>query len=145
MPPLQAHLTRARENVALYVAQKSVLPPHWQATILFYAAVHYVEAMCDALGDGGHVTHRERDDYIYNKHTLDLWRPYSRLKRESIKARYLTTSESNWQRGAFSLTVAQVEQQLHQRALQEVIAYVETVAPALKPSITMRAGTARSS
>jgi len=132
VPPLQAHLARAQENVALYMNHKAILPPTWQATVLFYAAVHYVEALCDALGHGGTVVHSERDAYIRKTHR-DLWKPYSRLKQESVKARYLTNSTGgDWTKGSFSLTPDQVHDRLYIHGLQEVIAYVEQAAPLLR-------------
>lgn len=132
MPPHQAHLAKAKENAALYETL-TTLPADWQAVVLFYSAVHYVETLCDVLGHGHNTVHTERDSYVMNKHPA-LWPPYKRLKNESVKARYLTMSQAkggnDWKKSCFSMTPQTVASELVPK-LDEIVRAVEARLPAI--------------
>lgn len=137
MPDYQAHLDKARANTQVYESlRESGLPVDWQVVVLFYAAVHYVEAM--AAIDGIHnETHVERELYIRNNHPEDFWVLYDQLKQESLKARYLSNSKtlhgSAWRNGAFTLTPEAVKKRLFDTTLNAIRVYTERRMP--KPRV----------
>ncbi len=57
----------------------------WEVTILFYSALHYVEALLSTQGIHSK-THRERNDLASN--LTNLARYYEILFKRSINARY---------------------------------------------------------
>jgi hypothetical protein len=137
VPSYQDHLAQARANTALYEKLRdNGLTPEWQAVLLFYAAVHYVEALGDVDGHHSH-NHAERESYIKANHPKEFWTLYDQLKQESLKARYLTNAPwltgSAWRRGAFSLTAEKIEARLYRAALAGVRAYTEKKIP---PSVS---------
>lgn len=118
------HIAAAEHHLLAYQAISADFPD-WRAVMLFYAAVHFVEAISVADGNP-HVQHFERDNDVRTKYR-PISSAYFELKRESIKARYLTTRRyaktQNWQRGSFSLTADQVDKRLLQRDLSKIREY----------------------
>jgi len=82
--------------------------------MLFYAALHVLEAAFDAEGVHNE-THGSRELYIKQRHKV-AWAPYHRLQTESMKARYL-------QGGAFALSARSVEAELRRVKFAAVRAY----------------------
>ena len=116
MPRIEAHLAAVEENLAAYKAMPEA-HPGWRAVMLFYAAVHLVEADC-ALSNRHHHEHVEREQYIRATYGKTFWQHYSRLKNEAQKARYLVLdpfhrSAAFVGKTMFSLTAEQVHNQLY--------------------------------
>lgn len=128
MPPHQAHLAKARENITLYETMRGMLSPDWKATVLFYAGLHLVEVLAHANDNLHNTVHSRRSNYVKYKHPK-IHGAYARLRAESEKARYLTTRHDDWQRGSFSLSSENVHKQLRLNALQKIIDYVEEQCP----------------
>ena len=100
MPEVGEHLAQARHNeeVVLYLGRVSPDYVDWQMTVLFYAALHYVDAYFAAGQLGGATVsllprnlhprnHAERDQLV-SRHLPAVQRAYRLLKDHSIDARY---------------------------------------------------------
>ncbi len=87
MPNRQRHLTKARENENLADTMASLPDRHtdWEVTMLFYSALHYVDAFLATRGVHPK-THRERINLLAN--TTNFARDYRTLLRRSMNARY---------------------------------------------------------
>lgn len=90
--------------------------PDWGAVILFYAALHTLEAAfaMDSIHNAGH---SERERYIKKTHAT-VWKHYHRLQNESAKARYL-------QNGGFCLNSSAVRNELKAKHFDEVQKYAQ--------------------
>ncbi len=86
--------------------------------MLFYAALHVLESAF-ASEAVHNATHSERELYIRLRHPA-AWPAYSRLKSESLKARYL-------QGGGFSLPGAAVDAELRRVKFRDIRRYVRTL------------------
>ena len=87
MPEFQRHLAKARENENL-ADTMAALPdrhPDWEVTMLFYSALHYVDAFL-AISDLHPEDHRER--YNLLARSTNFARAYRTLLRRSMNARY---------------------------------------------------------
>ena len=136
MPSPEAHLNKADRDIKAYQA----IPPEypeWRAAALFYAAVHFVEALA-VTEQSPHVEHSARERWVRKQHPT-IWAAFSRLKQESEKARYLTLRayavDADWQQGAFSLSPEQVDKQLYRGCVIQIRDYVRArvqAAPAAK-------------
>ena len=92
--------------------------PDWAAIMLFYAALHTLESAF--ASEGVHtVTHAQRELYIKLRHPR-VWPAYSRLKTESLKARYL-------EGGGFSLPAMAVDAELRRLKFRDVRLYVRSL------------------
>lgn len=93
MPTIQEHLRIAKNNETFseyLISQGTYL--EWAATGMFYAAIHYVEAIL-AKQNKHSGSHRMRDTAIANDPTLSgIYDEYSELKNDSIQARYQGTN-----------------------------------------------------
>lgn len=125
MPSPEAHLSKADPDLKAYQA----IPPEypeWRAAALFYAAVHYVEALA-VTERSPHVEHYARERWVRKQHR-NIWAAFSRLKQESEKARYLTLRRyavtADWEQGAFSLSAEQVDKQLYHGCIIQIRDYV---------------------
>lgn len=93
MPPrrpttLRQHIAKAQENERL--SQSLEQGPHydWAVTVLFYAALHWVDAHLSAVGIHPK-DHRDRKKYIKRRSNLAAIRGhYFYLKERSEDARY---------------------------------------------------------
>jgi len=82
------HILQAQHNEAFYQAIDKNTYSEWAMTVLFYAALHYINAFLDRVGidPGGH---QERDNIVQNRKELrPIWHQYRYLKNRSINARY---------------------------------------------------------
>ena len=90
MPQREQHLTRATENEALALGlnRKSGVCIDWAITMLFYSALHWIDAYL--AGKNFHpATHQIRDDEVENNGSLSaVFNDYRRLKDLSRAARY---------------------------------------------------------
>ncbi|MCC7371114.1 MAG: hypothetical protein IT306_22050 [Chloroflexi bacterium] len=87
MPNRAEHLAKAQANEALSLSLQSGPALDWSVTILFYAALHLVEAV---LAPQAHSrTHIERDGRV-RQHPLlrPIYGQYRELKDASLLARY---------------------------------------------------------
>ena len=99
MPNSTDHILQAKHNEDFYQVIDKKLYSDWAMTVLFYAALHYIDAFLDRVGidPGGH---QERDKLVQNRKELcPIWHQYKFLKNRSINARYYC--------GTFTLTQLQ--------------------------------------
>ncbi|MBM2826712.1 MAG: hypothetical protein HW403_776 [Dehalococcoidia bacterium] len=90
MPTKDEHINQALRNEALAERLDTSLNPtqEWRVTLLFYAALHWVEAYLSDIGIGER-THTQRRKQIAELPQLsDLYHNYHQLQRESENARY---------------------------------------------------------
>jgi hypothetical protein len=90
LPDRNQHLTRAKENeeFARTLDLSQTLQVDWAVTMLFYSALHYVDAFL--AGKHKHPRdHEARDSEVENNGSLtDIYRDYRTLKDKSEAARY---------------------------------------------------------
>ncbi len=87
MPTLQEHRFQAERNER-FVAAIATMPqrfPEWEATALFYAALHYCDAFLSTQGLYPE-SHRERNALVRNQ--TNVWREYQGLFQTSMDSRY---------------------------------------------------------
>lgn len=89
MPTEQQHVERAERNEAFYAFLAQVREaPEWQVVVLFYAALHYVDAYLTRIGSEPH-THTERRAKVRKDPNLrPIYRAYVELDDRSRDARY---------------------------------------------------------
>lgn len=93
MPHKTVHIKKAADNEAMAsTLDLSVSSaPNWAIIMIFYAAVHYVEAYLFTQGIDSPL-HGARDTAIQRDAKIKtIWRPYERLKSASEFARYEAT------------------------------------------------------
>lgn len=90
MPPRSEHIAKAEENEQVAQSLEAAYPD-WAITALFYAAVHWVDAVLDGLG-GMSVhpqRHMQRRGEIARRRELAVIEPrYRTLQDVSVGARY---------------------------------------------------------
>jgi len=90
MPDWPIHLNQARHNETCYSSIDIIAFGDWAMTVLFYAALHYIDAWLDyyaGLSDPG--GHDIRDAQLRSQSMLrEIYPQYSRLKNRSRNARY---------------------------------------------------------
>ena len=87
MPNLNQHLALAESNkrFAESIASLPVRFPGWETTVLFYSALHYVDAFLATQG----IHPRNHDSRIESvKSYIRSWEDYRHLYRLSLGARY---------------------------------------------------------
>ncbi len=90
MPTKDEHLRKATHNEKFFddFNLASSAYPDWAITVLFYSALHYVEAFFAAQTPAIHcATHPQREGLI-NQHLRSIYGDYSDLKNDSLAARY---------------------------------------------------------
>ena len=94
MPSASEHIRQAERNERLYreLCQLDTFEPEyteWEVVILFYSALHHIEAYMD-MREGRHSdNHSQRNRYIRETEDFrEIWPAYSYLYRFSINARY---------------------------------------------------------
>ncbi len=96
MPSRAEHIAKARTNEVV-AEELQAGHPDWALTALFYAAVHWVDAVLDGL-DGMSVhprSHTQRDRQVVSRPSLAaIERDYFALKDMSVAARYTAQSFS---------------------------------------------------
>ena len=126
MPSVDAHLRAAETHVAAYESMTDGFAG-WKAVMLFYAAVHYVEAVF-ACSDTHFSLHCDRENELMKKHRA-IWAQYLRLRNESEKARYLAprhlahAPDQEWRKLSFALTDNDVKVALYEKRLKAIIDY----------------------
>ena len=90
MPTEKQHLQQAAHNEKFFYDYDLVNSPYidWSVVVLFYAALHYVEAFFAKQSPAIHCTrHPERDREV-NRLLSPLYADYRDLKNDSVEARY---------------------------------------------------------
>jgi hypothetical protein len=90
MPTREEHLRKARHNEQFYATVDAAAYSDWAITVIFYAALHYVDAFLARIGGGINPgAHDVREGWVQREAQL---RPiafqYMRLKNRSRNARY---------------------------------------------------------
>ncbi len=90
MPARQQHLANAERNQQLSIALQTGPDLAWSVTVLFYAALHLVEA---TLAPSVHSpNHNARNQTVqYDSRFHPIYRHYRELYRRSLDARYECT------------------------------------------------------
>jgi len=92
VPDYQAHLDQAARNEGFLVKIDVSLHSDWAVTVLFYAALHYVDAYLAKAANQHPGNHDERDRLIQSHSKTSAARPYyRRLKDRATEARYQCT------------------------------------------------------
>jgi len=87
VPDRSAHIDKARSNEALSLSLRATPYPDWAATVLFYAALHLVEAVLAPLTQLR--THVRRDNVVATDPRLrPIYVHYRELYDRSLDARY---------------------------------------------------------
>ncbi len=95
MPGISAHVsaaTRAAKAIECLRAEEEKKHQQWIATIAFYEALHWIEAVTAALGVRDRPTsHGQRTDLLSTNAKLRPYaNPHEKLLNASLIARYLT-------------------------------------------------------
>ncbi len=91
MPTSSEHLNWAQQNESLVSIFEltDAFEVTWAITVVFYAAVHYVDAYLVKFKYNKPIDHAQRDSMIIkDDHLTTIWRDYKRLKDLSRAARY---------------------------------------------------------
>lgn len=95
MPGVSEHLTRAANNEQFFYALDHSRYSDWAVTVLFYAALQYIDAYLASIGIYDPGGHDVRDGLIQRTTAIrHLWPQYKRLKNFSRNARYYVASYS---------------------------------------------------
>lgn len=123
MPTTEEHLAIAKRNEATlaYLLEKVREHSEWVATVAFYTALHYVEAVFfhDLNGTHGH-NHESRDRLLKcTKRYENIYRHYRPLWEASVVARYM---QRDGETRLFSkyLSPDKVEEQLVRHRLHQL-------------------------
>lgn len=87
MPSADQHRRKAGRNRDFLGTIDIAAYPDWAATVAFYAAVHTVERLRKATGDGESDGHRDRLAYVRHRHP-DIHYALTRLYDAAFLARY---------------------------------------------------------
>lgn len=89
MPDVAEHIAQAHHNERFFATIDPAQYSDWAVTVLFYSALHYIDAYLATTGYLDPGTHPERLRLIRsNAVTRAVYREYSRLKNYSENARY---------------------------------------------------------
>jgi hypothetical protein len=118
MPNKEQHRTKAEANKKFLATISLDDFPDWVVVAAFYTAVHLVEQIRHAAGDGDSTSHEGRLAYVQEKHP-GIHTAYHQLQNASMLARY----QSN---ATFfnSLQREDITDRLIARYLAEIEAYV---------------------
>jgi len=92
MPSSDQHRRKAENNRAFLKTIAIESYPDWVVVAAFYTAVHLVEQVRAAKGDGDSVSHEDRLAYIQNCHA-EIHSAYHILQNASMLARYQSNSD----------------------------------------------------
>ena len=87
MPSADQHRRKAEGNREFLATISLDDHPDWAVIAAFYTAVHLVERLRAASGDGDSNGHTDRLDYVQNRHP-EIHGPYHILQSASMLARY---------------------------------------------------------
>lgn len=102
------HAERGKQNLEAYEAMPDRFP-EWKATILFYAALHFLEALAVAESRPNR-EHAERERFVMER-ARSLYPAYNRLQTESEKARYMNS-------GTFAMSADAIRRELEPLVLK---------------------------
>jgi hypothetical protein len=91
MPSADQHRTKAESNRKFLATISRDDHPDWVVVAAFYTAVHVVERLRAACGDGDSTDHDDRLAYIQQRHP-DIHTAYYILQNASMLARYQSNS-----------------------------------------------------
>lgn len=115
MPTRDEHLAQARHNADFYSTVDKAGYKDWAATVLFYTALHYVDALLATKGMHP-PKHKTRDVAVSSVFELrPIFSHYSALKNASYNARYNVPS------GFSSAYISQLES-VHLAAVKNEVA-----------------------
>lgn len=118
MPGVQVHLDQAGHNETFFSRIDVGSFSDWAVTVLFYSALHYIDAYLAARGHYDPGGHDVRDDLIRSDPNVrPVYNWYARLKSFSRSARYYGSRYSGSQvtglyRGSFEPIKTHVLNQL---------------------------------
>jgi hypothetical protein len=92
MPNASKHRLKAESNRRFLDTISCVDYPEWVVVVAFYTAVHIVERLRAASGDGDSTSHEERLDYVQHVHP-QIHTSYFQLQNASMLARYQSRSD----------------------------------------------------
>jgi hypothetical protein len=92
MPSADQHRRKAESNRRFLDSIVCADFPDWKVTVAFYTAVHVVERLRAASGDGHSTSHEDRLAYVRLRHTA-IHSAYHVLLNVSLLARYQSHSE----------------------------------------------------
>jgi hypothetical protein len=88
MPSADQHRNKAERN-RLFLDSISLQDfPEWVVVAAFYTAVHLVERLRAAAGDGDSTSHEDRLDYVQHRLPAEIHSAYQILQNVSMLARY---------------------------------------------------------
>jgi hypothetical protein len=87
MPKAEQHRTRVEYNRRFLAAFDPAAFPEWASVVAFYTAVHEIERLRAATGDGHSDSHALRAEYVHARHP-DLTGPLRVLRDIADTARY---------------------------------------------------------
>jgi hypothetical protein len=87
MPSADQHRKKAEHNRAFLGSIVCDDFPEWKVVVAFYTAVHLVEGVRAAAGDGHSIDHDDRLTYVQQTHP-SIHSPYQILQNVSMLARY---------------------------------------------------------
>lgn len=119
MPTADQHRRKAARNREFLQTIAVDDHPEWAATVAFYTALHVIERLRRASGDGESAGHADRIAYVKHRHP-DILPPFRRLYHASSVARYRPTGDF-----FAAYTAETVRDQLIGRDLAAVGEYVE--------------------
>lgn len=86
-PTSAQHLAWAKQNEKVFNSIRAKWPD-WAATLLFYVAVHEVQALILDMTGERPETHTDRNLLIRRRWRRSVWEPYEHLMQLSRDARY---------------------------------------------------------
>lgn len=88
MPDKAVHLSQARHNHEFFHTIDLDAYPDWALTVLFYAAVHYIDSkLAESAIHPDH--HSSRDTHVANHPVLaNAYDEYRKMKTDSFNARF---------------------------------------------------------
>ena len=92
MPSADQHRKKAEKNRALLALVSPNDYPDWVVVIAFYTAVHLVERLRAASGDGHSRDHADRLAYVHMHHST-IHTAYYQLQNASMLARYQSNAD----------------------------------------------------
>ena len=89
MPSRDEHLEQARHNTKFRATIDKVAFKDWTATVIFYTAIHYIDAVLATKGNIHPSNHPTRDQAVAASTELKpIYTHYAKLKNTSYNARY---------------------------------------------------------